>query len=199
MKVTDMTTAPGLKDYLATRRSIPAFQMCEPGPGKAEIEEMLTLASRVPDHGKLAPWRFIVYRGEERGRISADLARLALEAKPDLSEEMIKVENTRLTRAPVVIAVVSTAAPHAKVPEWEQVMSAGAVCLNLLMAANALGYCSNWLSEWFAFDQRAFSVLGIRDNEKVAGFIHIGSPQVPPTERPRPALSDIVTWVGSDA
>jgi nitroreductase len=121
---------------------------------------------------------------------------MALLAKPDLSEEMIKVENTRLTRAPVVIAVVSTAAPHFKVPEWEQVMSAGAVCLNLLMAANALGYCSNWLSEWFAFDQAAYSVLGIRETEKVAGFIHIGTPQVPPTERPRPALADIVTWVG---
>jgi nitroreductase len=198
LKVTDMTTAPALRDYLATRRSIPAFQMCEPGPGQAEIEEMLTLASRVPDHGKLAPWRFIVYRGAERTRISAELAKLALAAKPDLSDEMIKVENTRLTRAPIVVAVISTAAPHVKVPEWEQVMSAGAVCLNLLMAANALGYCSNWLSEWYAFDHRAYPLLGINEGEKVAGFIHIGSPQVPPTERPRPELSDIVTWFGKE-
>ncbi len=191
-----MKTEISLRDYLSTRRSIPAFQMCEPGPEKQEIEDMLKLASRVPDHGKLAPWRFIVYRGEERARISAELAKMALAAKPDLSQEMIAVENTRLTRAPVVIAVVSTAAPHFKIPEWEQVMSAGAVCLNLLMAANAHGYSSNWLTEWFAFDEKAYPLLGVKPGEKIAGFIHIGSPQVPPTERPRPELADIVTWAG---
>ncbi|CAN7532391.1 nitroreductase [Pararhizobium sp. LjRoot255] len=194
-----MKTEISLREYLATRRSIPAFQMGGPGPGTAEIEEMLKLASRVPDHGKLAPWRFIVYRGEERARISGELAKMALAAKPDLSEEMIKVENTRLTRAPVVIAVVSTAAPHFKVPEWEQVMSAGAVCLNLLMAVNAHGYASNWLTEWYAFDEKAYPLLGVQPGEKIAGFIHIGTPQVPPTERPRPELADIVTWVGEDA
>ena len=194
-----MKTEIGLRDYLSTRRSIPAFQMMEPGPGKSEIEEMLKLASRVPDHGKLAPWRFIVFRGEERARISAELAKMALAAKPELSAEMIAVENTRLTRAPVVIAVVSTAAPHVKIPEWEQIMSAGAVCLNLLMAANALGYSSNWLTEWFAFDEKAYPLLGVKPGEKIAGFIHIGSPQVPPTERPRPELAQIVTWVGEEA
>lgn len=194
-----MKTEISLREYLATRRSIPAFQMGGPGPEAAEIRDMLRLASRVPDHGKLAPWRFIVYRGEERARISAELAKVALAAKPDLSDEMIKVENTRLTRAPVVIAVVSTAAPHFKVPEWEQVMSAGAVCLNLLMAANAHGYASNWLTEWYAFDEKAYPVLGIRPGEKVAGFIHIGTPQVPPTERPRPELDEIVSWVGEGA
>ncbi|WP_349434045.1 nitroreductase [Pararhizobium sp. A13] len=193
-----MKTEISLREYLATRRSIPAFQMGGPGPGTAEIEEMLKLASRVPDHGKLAPWRFIVYRGEERVRISAELAKMALAAKPDLSEEMIKVENTRLTRAPVVVAVVSKAAPHFKVPEWEQLMSAGAVCLNLLMAANAHGYASNWLTEWYAFDEKAYALLGVQPGEKIAGFIHVGTPQVPPTERPRPELADIVTWVGED-
>ena len=194
-----MKTEIKLVDYLASRRSIPAFQMGEPGPSKAEVEEMLKLASRVPDHGKLAPWRFIVYRGEERARISAELKELALAVKPDLSEEMIKVEETRLTRAPVVVAVVSKAAPHFKIPEWEQLMSAGAVCLNLLMAANALGYASNWLTEWFAFDERAYPLLGVNPGEKLAGFIHIGTAMVPPTERPRPELAEIVTWVGEDA
>ncbi|KRD48824.1 MULTISPECIES: nitroreductase [Sinorhizobium/Ensifer group] len=194
-----MKTEIKLVDYLASRRSIPAFQMGEPGPSKAEVEEMLKLASRVPDHGKLAPWRFIVYRGEERARISAELKAMALAVKPDLSEEMIKVEETRLTRAPVVVAVVSTAAPHFKIPEWEQQMSAGAVCLNLLMAANALGYASNWLTEWFAFDERAYPLLGVKPGEKPAGFIHIGTAMVPPTERPRPELEEIVTWVGEGA
>ncbi|MCJ8051929.1 nitroreductase [Shinella curvata] len=194
-----MKTEIKLIDYLSTRRSIPAFQMSEPGPSKGEVEEMLTLASRVPDHGKLAPWRFIVYRGEERRRISEELAKIAMGDKPDLSEEMVKVENTRLTRAPVVVAVVSKAAPHFKIPEWEQVMSAGAVCLNLVMAANAHGFASNWLTEWYAFDSRAYPILGVNEGEKVAGFIHIGTPTVPPTERPRPELSEIVTWVGDDA
>lgn len=194
-----MKTEIKLVDYLASRRSIPAFQMGEPGPGKAEVEEMLTLASRVPDHGKLAPWRFIVYRGEERARISGELKTMALAKKPDLSEEMIKVEETRLSRAPVVVAVVSKAAPHFKIPEWEQQMSAGAVCLNLLMAANALGYASNWLTEWYAFDEAAYPLLGVEPGEKVAGFIHIGTAMVPPTERPRPELAEIVTWVGEEA
>jgi len=187
-----------LIDYLAERRSIPAFQMCEPGPAVPEIEAILKLASRVPDHGKLAPWRFIVYRGAERARIGEALLALRLASEPALSAELIEVERTRFTRAPVVIAVVSTAAPHFKVPEWEQIMSAGAVCLNLSMAANAHGYVANWLSEWFAFDERAHPLLGIRPGEKVAGFIHIGSTDFPPTERPRPELSEIVTWTGGE-
>lgn len=191
-----MPVNAALKSYLETRRSIPAFQMSEPGPSRDEIEEMLKLASRVPDHGKLAPWRFIVYSGEVRERMSLELADIAMARKPDMADDMIAVEKSRLTRAPVVIAVVSRAAPHVKIPEWEQVMSAGAVCLNLVMAANALGYASNWLTEWFAFDQHAYDVLGVGDGEKVAGFIHIGTPKMHPGERPRPELSDIVSFAG---
>lgn len=191
-----MKTDIKLIDYLAVRRSIPAFQMAEPGPDKAEIEEIIRLASRVPDHGKLAPWRFIVYRGEERARIGEELLKLALEAKPDLSEEMIQVERARFARAPVVIGVVSKAGPHFKIPEWEQLMSAGALCLNLLISANAHGWVSNWLTEWFAYDERAYPLLGVAPGEKVAGFIHIGSTSFPPVERPRPELAETVTWVG---
>ena len=191
-----MPVNAALKAYLETRRSIPAFQMSDPGPSRPEIAEMLKLASRVPDHGKLAPWRFIVYSGAERERISLELAKIAMSSKPDMADEMIAVENTRLSRAPVVIAVVSRAAPHVKIPEWEQVMSAGAVCLNLVMAANALGYASNWLTEWFAFDESAYQVLGVASGERVAGFIHIGTPKIHPAERPRPDLADIVTFAG---
>jgi len=194
-----MKTEIKLIDYLSTRRSIPAFQMSGPGPSKGEVEDILKLASRVPDHGKLAPWRFIVYRGAERQRISEALAKIAMADKPDLSDEMVKVENTRLIRAPVVIAVVSRAAPHVKIPEWEQLMSAGAVCLNLVMAANAHGYASNWLTEWYAYDKRAYPILGVNEGERIAGFVHIGTPTVPPTERPRPELSEVVTWIGDDA
>lgn len=183
-----------LIDYLKTRRSMPAFQMKEPGPSKAEIDEILTLATRVPDHGKLAPWRFIVMTGNERERISLALSKIARTEKPDLSDEMVKVEETRFTRAPVVIAVVSTAAPHVKIPEWEQRMSAGAVCLNMVIAANALGYVSNWLTEWMAYHDGAYEILGVRPGERIAGFVHIGSTDFPVTERPRPDLADIVTW-----
>ncbi|MBB2794724.1 UNVERIFIED_ORG: nitroreductase [Rhizobium pisi] len=187
-----------LIDYLAVRRSIPAFQMCEPGPEKAEIEEILRLASRVPDHGKIAPWRFIVYRGQDRVRLGEALLKLALETKPDLSEEMIQVERTRFTRAPVVVAVVSKAGPHIKIPEWEQLMSAGALCLNVILSANAHGYVANWLTEWFAYDERAYALLGVGSDERVAGFIHIGSTTFPAIERPRPELADTVTWVGGE-
>lgn len=183
-----------LIEFLKTRRSMPAFQMREPGPSKEEIEEILTLATRVPDHGKLAPWRFIVLTGEARKRLSMELAAIAKADKPDLSDEMVLVEETRLTRAPVVIAVISKAGPHVKIPEWEQVMSAGAVCLNMLIAANALGYVANWLTEWMAFDERAYRILGVASGERVAGFIHIGSTDFPVVERPRPLLADIVTW-----
>jgi nitroreductase len=183
-----------LIDYLKTRRSMPAFQMKEPGPSRQEIEEILTLATRVPDHGKLAPWRFIVMTGEARKRITDELAAIAKADKPDLSAEMVQVEETRFLRAPVVIAVVSKAGPHVKIPEWEQIMSAGAVCFNMVIAANALGYVSNWLTEWMAFDERAHRVLGVEPGEKVAGFIHIGSTDFPVVERPRPNLADIVTW-----
>jgi len=191
-----MQSNNALKIYLKTRRSIPAFQMGEPAPSTEQIVEMLEMASRVPDHGKLAPWRFVVYRGAERERLSLALSEIAVRNKPDLSDEMKLVEKTRLTRAPVVIAVVSRAAPHFKIPEWEQVMGSGAVCLNLLMAANALGFSSNWLTEWYAFDPEAYELLGIGKDEKISGFIHIGTAQVPPTERARPELKDIVTFFG---
>lgn len=191
-----MPVNAALKSYLETRRSTPALQMSEPGPSRLEIMEMLKLASRVPDHGKLVPWRFVVYAGGERERISQELAEVAMARKPDMTDEMIAVEKTRLTRAPVVIAVVSRAAPHVKIPEWEQVLSAGAVCLNLSMAAQALGYGSSWLTEWFAFDESVFPLLGIKPGEKVAGFIHIGTPKLYPGERARPDLADIVSFAG---
>lgn len=194
-----MAVNPELKAYLETRRSIPAFQMGELGPSDDEIMEMLKLATRVPDHGKLAPWRFVIYRGAQRERLSLALAEVAMARNPQLSDEMVKVEKTRLTRAPVVIAVLSRAAPHVKIPEWEQVMSAGAVCLNLLMAANAIGYSSNWLTEWFAFDEGVHPLLGVKPGEKVAGFIHIGTATVPPFERPRPDVAELSTFYGDDA
>lgn len=191
-----MPVNAALKTYLETRRSVPAFQMSEPGPSRAEIMEMLKLASRVPDHGKLAPWRFIVFTGAVRQKLSLELADVAMARNPGMADDMIAVEKSRLTRAPVVIAVVSKAQPHVKIPEWEQVLSAGAVCLNLVMAANAHGFAANWLTEWFAFDETVYPLLGIEPGEKIAGFIHIGTPKLHPGERPRPDLADLVAFAG---
>lgn len=193
-----MTKNQPLFDYLSTRRSIPALQMKGEGPNREEITSILTLASRVPDHGKLAPWRFIVYRGQERLVIGERLAEIAAAANPGLSADMLEMDRHRLARAPVVIAVVSTAAEHVKIPVWEQELSAGAVCLNLFMAANAHGFAANWLSEWIAYHDEAKAVLGIKPEEKVAGFVYIGHSDFPQTDRPRPELSAIVTWAGGD-
>ncbi|QSZ57000.1 nitroreductase [Rhizobium sp. ZX09] len=191
-----MTSDIKLLDYLRVRRSTPALQLAEPGPSKAEIEDILRLAVRVPDHGKLAPWRFMVFRGEERVRLGETALRIALEKNPDLDLQQQEAERTRFTRAPVVIAVISTAKPHFKIPEWEQIMSAGAVCLNLIFSANASGFAANWLTEWLAFDPAFLAEIDVDAAEKVAGFIHVGSTTFPPVERPRPELADVVTWVG---
>ena len=184
-----------LKSYLETRRTIPANMMTEPGPDHDTIQKMLALATRVPDHGKLAPWRFIVISGAARQRIGVRLAELALQNNPDMLAERREQEETRLTRAPVIIAVVSTASEHPKIPEWEQILSAGAICLNLFMAANAFGYAANWLTEWISMDEKALDVIGVEPGERVAGMIYIGTPSIPPSERPRPDVEALTTWL----
>ncbi|MFN7101389.1 MAG: nitroreductase [Pseudorhizobium sp.] len=187
-----------LVDYLRERHSTPVAQIGEPGPSDRDLEAILTLSSRVPDHGKLAPWRFMVYRGDVRRRLGKTFLEIMMQGSPDLTEAAREAELSRFLRAPLVVAVVSTAAPHVKIPEWEQVLSAGAVCLNMLMAANAHGYAANWRSEWIAYDAKALKALGVSPEEKVAGFIHIGSSDFPVPDRPRPNLADIVTFAGED-
>ena len=188
----DMT----LIDYLKTRRSTPALQLAEPGPDRSQLEDILRLAVRVPDHGKLAPWRFIVILGEERHRLGEAACAIATAKNPQISADLQQVERMRFTRAPVVIAVVSAAGPHVKIPEWEQVLSAGALCLNLLMATNAQGFAANWLTEWLAYDEAFTAQIGVKPGEKIAGYIHIGSTTFPAVERPRPELADVVTILG---
>lgn len=178
---------------LQTRRSLAPHKMIGPGPTAAQIDTMLGIASRVPDHGKLAPWRFIVFEGEGRARADAIIADVFSQKNPDADAERLKFESEKLSRAPIVIAVISTAAPHVKIPEWEQVMSAGAATMNLVWAANALGFTTAWLTEWFAFDRDVLTRLGVKPHEKIAGFVHIGMRGEPADDRPRPALADIVT------
>ena len=178
---------------LTTRRSVKPVELAGPAPSANEIETLLTIASRVPDHGKLTPWRFIVFEGDARLHIGTALATAFSTDRPDATDDQIAFERQRLARAPLVIAVVSRAAPHAKIPEWEQVMSAGAATMNLVTAAHALGFAANWITEWYAYDRRILDAMGLSAHERIAGFVHIGRPARPPEDRPRPALSDIVT------
>jgi nitroreductase len=154
---------------------------------------MLTIASRVPDHGKLTPWRFILYRGEARREVGEALAKLYLARNPGADAKQVEEERTRLTKAPLVIGVVSKAAPHPKIPEFEQVLSAGNAAMNLELAAQALGFGSQWTTGWVAYDAEAGRILGLKDGERFVGLVHIGTPTAPPGDRPRPALADIVS------
>ena len=180
-------------DLLKTRRSVPPPLLDGPGPDRAQIEAILTVASRVPDHGKLAPWRFIVITGEARARVGETIAATFAADNPDASSDRLAQERGRLSHAPVAIAVVSRAGPHVKIPEWEQVLSVGAAAMNLVIAANAAGFATSWLTEWFAYDRRALDALGLAPTERMAGFIHIGRPAEIPSDRPRPELAQIVT------
>ena len=180
-------------EFLKTRKSISAPFLKPPGPSDAELTEILTVASRVPDHGKLTPWRFIVFRGEAGAQASAALARLFAEKNPDADPKKLAEEEIRLAKAPLVVAVVSTAAAHEKIPEYEQLLSAGNAALNTVLAAHALGYAAQWTTGWIAYDADAGRILGLKDGERFIGFVHIGTPTAPPTERPRPALADIVS------
>jgi nitroreductase len=179
--------------FLARRRSVPPRLMTGPGPDEAQLDTLLTIAARVPDHGKLAPWRFIVIEGEARHRMGEVIAAAFQADEPGAEPEKIAAERARLARAPLVVAVVSTARPHVKIPEWEQVLSAGAVCMNLIVAANLLGYSTSWLTEWYSFDRRVLEALGVGPHEELAGFIHIGRASEVPADRQRPNLAEIVT------
>lgn len=184
---------PDALQLLKTRRSVKPMELLGPGSSAAEIDTLLGIASRVPDHGKLAPWRFIVFEGDARLAAGEAIARAFRADRPDATPEQIEFERARLARAPLVIAVVSRAGPHVKIPEWEQQLSAGASAMSLVFAAHALGYAASWITEWYAYDRRVLDALGVAANERIAGFVHIGRPAKPPEDRPRPALESIVT------
>ncbi len=183
-------------DFLLSRRSKPIGELKEPGPSDAELRTMLTAASRVPDHGRLAPWRFILYRGDARLHIGERLAELAERREGPLSEQRRLQELTRFSRAPLVVGVVSAPRDHPKVPEWEQFLSGGAAAMTLLVAAGALGYGANWISNWYADDEEGKRILGIAPAERVVGFVHIGAHEGATPDRVRPELADIVSDYG---
>jgi nitroreductase len=179
-------------DLLLTRRSVSANSLAEPGPDAAEIELMLRAASRVPDHKKLAPWRFVLFQGEARAEFGKVLAKVCGEEETDPGAFRLENEAKRFLRAPLVIAAISRVTPNAAAPEWEQVLSAGAACQNLILAAAALGYGAQWITEWCAYSKGVRHALRLAEGERVAGFVYIGTAKEKPDERERPKLADIV-------
>lgn len=184
--------APEVLHFLATRRSTSAVTLATPAPSPEELDSLLRLATRVPDHGKLAPWRFVILDGEAKARFAAQLDALAhARDEPSAAAKLGK-----LKIPPLAVAVVSSPR-QAAIPEWEQRLSAGAVCATLLYATLAMGYGANWITDWYAYDPEANAILGLSGQEKVAGFLLIGTPREAPFERERPDLAPLVSrWTG---
>jgi len=183
------TPSSEMLNRLATRRSAPAQALTAPGPDASQIADILTLAARSPDHGKLFPWRFVVMGPNSRAAISEKLSAMAVDkGLPPKARAVL----AKLTAAPTTVLVISTAAPAPK-PVWEQELSAGAVCMNLEHAASAFGFASSWITDWYSYDSDAAALFGVREGEKVAGFIHLGTAVEPLLERDRPNVASLTT------
>lgn len=185
--------APQTLDLLLSRRSGSAKAMTGPGPTQEELRKILAAGSRVPDHGKLFPWRLILFEGEGRARMGEVLVRALLANEPQASSERMEQERCRFLRAPVVIAVVSRVREQIPIPVWEQELSAGAVCQTMLIAAHAMGYVGNWITEWCAYHPVVKDAIGLKSGERIAGFLYFGKPAAPLEERPRPDLESLIT------
>jgi len=184
-------TGPTMLDLLLSRRSGAARALTGPGPSKEQLADILKAGARVPDHGKLFPWRFILFEGEGRERFADILVNTLAQdgAAPSLIDEW----RSRVTSAPVIIGVISSARELIKIPVWEQELSAGAVCQNLLIAAHSLGFVANWLTEWYAYHPVVKQKIGLKPGERMAGFVYIGTPKVELEERVRPDMRAIIT------
>ena len=192
-----MSENRALIEYLKTRRSVTLPFLQEPGPDRQQLQDILEIGTRVPDHGKLAPWRLITIEGEARNIAGQKLADLVQSRDPEVSEEILDAERTRFVPAPITIGVISAAHDHPKIPIIEQQFSAACVCFNLVHAAHALGFAAHWVTRWYAFDAEASAIFGAKEGEFFAGFVHIGTPTTHLGERPRPELADVVeSWVG---
>jgi nitroreductase len=192
-----MPAIPALRDFLLHRRSVGIGFLKEPGPNAQELRDILLMGTRVPDHGKLAPWRLVVFAGEDRVRAGEKLAQIARKRNPDMDEASLDNERRQFLPAPLTIGVISSPRKNDKAPEMEQVLSAGNVCFNLLNGAFAMGFAATWVTRWFSFDPEAQQMLGARGGERFVGIVHIGTPSITPDERDRPALDQVVSrWPG---
>lgn len=185
-------------DLLLHRRSVPAMRLAAPGPSAAQQDVLLTIAARVPDHGALTPWRFIVAEGAARTRLAEQLAAACTASAADAAAKEQAEKTAQKLRVlfghpPLVVIVVARAEANAKIPVLEQTLSAGAACMNLINAATALGFGANWLTGWAAAHPAARPLLGLQDGESIAGIIPVGTAMETPADRPRPAPASIVT------
>lgn len=180
-------------EMLRLRRSTSADLMCGPGPDAAVLRSILSIASRTPDHRRVVPFRFVVFEGEGRTRAGEIIADAFRANEPDATPERVEAERRRFERAPVVIAVISCVDATHRTPAWEQTLTAGAVCQNLLLAACAHGFAAQWITEWYAYEPRVLGAFGVNAGEKVAGFLYIGSATEPPRERQRPEVESLIT------
>jgi len=181
-------------EFLAARRSVKPDRLAAPGPDPEQLRQILTVAARVPDHKKLAPWRFIVFEGDARKSMGEIFAKAceAEESQPP-SPVRLDLERGRFLRAPLVVAVVSSIKPRPGVPEWEQVLSAAAACFNLCLAASALGFGASWITEWIAYSKTVREALGLKETERIVGYVYIGQPMEKPDERERPDIDSLIT------
>lgn len=185
-------------DLLLKRRSAKPAMLADPGPTSEQLTTILTAATRVPDHKKLEPWRFIVFEGEARATFGRVLLKACLaEEKETPTAGRLEMERMRLLRSPTVIAVISRATPNPAAPEWEQILSCGAACFNLCLAATALGFGTCWITEWYAYSPAVRAALKLAANERIAGFVYIGTAKERQPERERPLLAKVVSrWTG---
>jgi nitroreductase len=180
---------PHLLQALHTRRSVPVSLLGGPGPDEADVQALLHVALRVPDHGRLEPWRIILMRGDARIEAGKRIAELAEKLNGPLTTDMHAKELQRFSRAPLVIIVVSAPVEHPRIPHWEQFLSAGAVGMNLLYGAMALGYGASWVTGWYSDDAEGRRILGLQPQERVAAIVHVGNYEGDVPERPRPDVS----------
>ena len=183
--------------FLKSRKSASAKAMGGPGPTPAQLNEILGIAMRVPDHGKLTPWRFVIFGGLARAQVGELFAKRWAELNPTHSADTLAFHAGMFMRAPLVVAVVSTATQHIKIPMWEQQMSAAAVCFNLVLAAQAIGFDAQWMTDWVAYDVDAKAAMGLKQGEQIAGLIYIGKSTVPLEDRPRPEVTTLITHWGA--
>lgn len=182
---------PATLDLLLSRRSGSAKRMKGPGPSPDQVRTLIACATRVPDHGKLTPWRFVIFEGDARAKFGDVLVRALKTTEPDATGDRIEQERTRFLRAPVIIGAISRVREGIAIPEWEQILSAGAACQTLCIAAHAMGFVANWITEWCAYHPVVHEALDLHAGERVAGFIYLGHPAEPLVDRPRPEFDAI--------
>lgn len=181
-------------DFLNSRLSVPSRQLGAPAPSASQLEQLLAAALRAPDHGKLMPTRLLLIRGDTRAKFGERLAAIHRRIEPDAPEAAFDKDRERYNFAPLIVCVIARVDErHPKVPAQEQILSAGSVAYNLLLGAQALGFGAQWLTGWAAYDRDAATLLGLAENERVIGFVHIGTAQKPASEGPRPELARVIS------